>query len=147
MTDSINEECFLVLYYYIPALFWKIKELVYMMKICIVYNFAAHYRGPVFVEIDKAFDCDWYFGKANDDIKKMDYGQLHGSIHELDTRKIGPVTWYKGVIGLLRKKEYDTFLVFAMTKDLSTWVFGLIAKLLYSKKNVVYRPYQVNAFI
>lgn len=108
------------------------------MNLCVVYNFAAHYRGPVFVEIDKAFDCDWYFGKANDDIKKMDYGHLHGSIHELDTRKIGPVTWYHGVIGLLRKKEYDTFLVFAMTKDLSTWAFGLIAKFFYPKKKVYF---------
>ena len=107
-------------------------------KLCVIYNFAAHYRAPIFIEIDKAFACDWFFGKANDDIKKMDYGLIKGNIQELDTRKIGPVTWYRGVLGLLRKKEYDTYLVFAMTKDLSTWVFGLIAKFFFPKKKVFF---------
>lgn len=108
------------------------------MKLCIIYNFAAHYRAPVFVEIDKAFDCDWYFGKANDDIKKMDYNLLKGNIHELDSCKTGPFTWYHGMMRLLRSKDYDTFLVFAMTKDLSTWVFGVMANLFYPRKNIYF---------
>lgn len=108
------------------------------MKLCVIYNFAAHYRAPVFIEIDNEFDCDWYFGKANDDIKKMDYSLLKGNIHELETCKLGPITWYRGMISLLLRKDYDTFLVFAMTKELSTWVFGLLAKLFYPKKKVFF---------
>lgn len=107
-------------------------------KICVIYNFAAHYRAPIFIEIDKEFDCDWYFGKANDDIKKMDYSLLRGNIRELETCKVGPATWYRGMISLLRRKDYDTFLVFAMTKELSTWVFGLFARLFYPKKKVYF---------
>ena len=107
-------------------------------KICVIYNFAAHYRAPIFIEMDKEFDCDWYFGKANDDIKKMDYSLLKGNVQELETFKIGPTKWYRGIISLLRKKNYDTFLVFAMTKELSTWVFGLFAKLFHPTKTVYF---------
>lgn len=108
------------------------------MKLCIVYNFAAHYRAPVFVEIDKSFECDWYFGKANDDIKKMDYAFLKGNIHELETLRVGSLTWYRGMIRLLSRKEYDTFLIFAMTKELCTWLFGLLARLFYPTKRIYF---------
>jgi glycosyltransferase involved in cell wall biosynthesis len=108
------------------------------MKLCVIYNFAAHYRAPVFIEIDRAFDCDWYFGKANDDIKKMDYALLKGKVVELETWKKFSITWYRGVLGLLRKKEYDTYIVFANTKDLSTWGFGIMARILHPKKKVYF---------
>lgn len=109
-----------------------------LKRLCVFYNFAAHYRAPVFVEMERVFNCNWYFGKANDDIKKMDYGLLKGSIHELENKRIGPVTWYRGMLGLLRNNDYDTYLLFAVTKDLSTWVFGLMAKIFFPKKKVYF---------
>lgn len=108
------------------------------MKLCIVYNFAAHYRAPVFEKIDQSFDCDWFFGKTNSDIKKMDYSLLKGGITELDTVCYHGLMWYKGVLKLLRKKEYTHYLVFAQTKDISTWIFGIMAKLFHPKKHVYF---------
>lgn len=58
------------------------------MKLCIVYNFAAHYRQSIFKLIDDTFDCTWLFGKANQDIRKMDYSIFKASITEVDTRRL-----------------------------------------------------------
>ena len=108
------------------------------LKLCVIYNFAAHYRAPIFLEIDKAYDCDWYFGKANADIRRMDYALLKGNVQELETSKKRGFVWYHGVIKLLRNNDYNSFLVFAQTKDISTWVFGLFAKLFYPQKIVYF---------
>lgn len=108
------------------------------MKYCIIYNFAAHYRRPIFVLMDKAYDCDWYFGKSNADIKKMDYSLLEGEVKEIDNKRLAGANWQKGVPQLLRNKSYNNYLVFAQTKDLSTWIFGLMARLFYPKKRVYF---------
>ena len=108
------------------------------MKLCIIYNFAAHYRAPVFKKMDQSFDCDWFFGKTNSDIKKMDYSLLKGGITELDTVCYHGLMWYKGVLKLLKQKKYTHYLIFAQTKDISTWIFGIMAKLFHPKKHVYF---------
>lgn len=108
------------------------------MKLCIIYNFAAHYRQSVFEIIDQYFDCDWYFGKANADIKKMDYSLLKGNVTEIDTKRMFGGNWQKGVVKLLRNKDYNNYLVFAQSKDLSTWLFAMMARLLYPQKRVYF---------
>lgn len=40
------------------------------MKLCIIYNFAQHYRTNIFTLIDKTFNCGWVFGDAMSDVKK-----------------------------------------------------------------------------
>lgn len=108
------------------------------MTLCIIYNFAAHYRQSVFVKLDQTYNCVWYFGKSNDDIKKMDYSLLNGRVSELDNKRLFGGNWQKSVLKLLRRKEYDTFLVFAQTKDFSTWIFGLMARLFHPRKKVFF---------
>lgn len=105
-----------------------------MKKLCVVYNFAAHYRASIFQLIDKQYDCDWYFGKQNDDITKMDLSRLKGNVKEIDGWTWHGIDYQKGVVNLLTK-PYDAYLVFAQTKTLSTWLFLLFAKL-YPKKKI-----------
>lgn len=70
------------------------------MKLCIVYNFAQHYRTNIFTLIDKTFDCDWVFGDAMSDVKKMDYKLLHGKVTETNTKNLlWGWYWQPGVIG------------------------------------------------
>lgn len=47
-----------------------------MAKLCLIYNFAQHYRAEIFQELDKTFDVDFYFGDKYLDVKKMDYSLL-----------------------------------------------------------------------
>lgn len=48
------------------------------MKLCLIYNFAQHYRTSIFKLIDQEYDCDFFFGDSYLNVKKMDYSQLKG---------------------------------------------------------------------
>ena len=39
------------------------------MKLCVIYNFAQHYRTAIFRMINETYDCDFYFGENRTDIK------------------------------------------------------------------------------
>ncbi len=102
------------------------------MKLCVIYNFGAHYRQSIFKLMDDTFDCVWYFGKSNQDIKKMDYSIFNGKITEVETKRIGGFTFQCGILGLLKK--HNTFLMLGDSRSLSTWLFLIFAKLFPRKK-------------
>lgn len=104
------------------------------MKLCIVYNFAAHYRSAVFIKIDQHYSCDWFFGQSNADIKKMDYSLLNGNVTEMHISRWHGLSFQKGVVGLLRK-PYTSYLILGDTRSISTWMFLILSKL-YSQKKV-----------
>lgn len=108
------------------------------MKLAIVYNFAAHYRQGIFEQIDRFYECDWFFGRSNSDIKKLDYSVLRGKIKEIGSKRVGCLCWQVGILKLLGCQEYSNYLLFAQTKDVSTWVFAFLAKHFYPKKNVFF---------
>lgn len=107
------------------------------MKLCVIYNFAQHYRTAIFRLLDKEFDCDFYFGESYLDVKKMDYSHLRGNVTELKTLKLGPTTYRKGTVPLLRK-DYDSYIILGETRVLSVWLFALIGRLFYPKKRIYY---------
>ena len=45
-------------------------------KICLIYNYAQHYRIGIFKLLDQELSCDFYFGDQMDDVKKLDYSEL-----------------------------------------------------------------------
>ena len=91
------------------------------MKLCIIYNFAAHYRQNIFRLMDDSFDCEWYFGKNNQDIVKMDYSVLKGSITEVDTVRFAGLTFQRKILKLLG--EYDRFLMLGDSRSVVFIVF------------------------
>lgn len=107
------------------------------MKLCIIYNFAQHYRTSIFSLLDKHFDCDFYFGKSYLDVKKMDYSLLRGDVTEQKTIKIGPITYRMGTVSLLRK-DYDAYIILGETRVLSVWMFTIVGRLFYPKKRIYY---------
>lgn len=107
------------------------------MKLCVIYNFAAHYRQSIFVKMDQTYDCDWYFGKRNADIKKMDYSLLKGNVKEVQTRHIFGLSYQKGVVRLLRE-PYTDYILLGDTHSISTWLFCINARLLHPKKKLYF---------
>ena len=105
-------------------------------RLCVVYNFAQLYREPIFKLIDKEWECDWYFGKNSTDIKEMDTSLLK-HVERVDTKRlIGPIEWQSKIGGLIRKKEYDKFLMLGEPMVASTWWLLIQKKLFYRKKKV-----------
>lgn len=107
------------------------------MRVCIIYNFAQHYRASIFSLLDKEFDCEFYFGKAYLDIKKMDYSLLKGRVTELESIRCGSLVYRKGVIPLLRRR-FDAYIVLGESRAISTWLFALIARVFYPQKRIYF---------
>lgn len=105
-----------------------------MDKICLIYNYAQHYRTSIFRLIDREYDCSWHFGDSMSDVKKMDYSLLRGDVHESHTYRFGTLSFQKGVIGLLLK-DYSRYLILPDTHSVSAWLFLLFSKF-YKRKKV-----------
>lgn len=108
------------------------------MKLCIIYNFAQHYRTGIFSLIDKEFDCDFLFGDSMSDVKKMDYTQLHGDVQETHTRRFfGGWYWQPKVISRL-KGPYTHYILLGETRSLSTWLFCILGRLFFPSKKMYF---------
>lgn len=108
------------------------------MRLCLIYNFAQHYRTSIFKLIDQEFNCDYVFGDSMSDVKKMDYSLLKGKVTEVCTKQLfGGWYFQPGVLRLLQK-EYDAYLLLGETRSLSTWLFSIKARLFYPKKKVYF---------
>lgn len=108
------------------------------MKLCLIYNYAQHYRTNIFTLMDKEFGCDFVFGDSMSDVKKMDYSILHGKVTETHTKQfVGGWYWQPGVVDQLFK-EYDHYILLGETRALSTWIFCILARILKPKKKVYF---------
>lgn len=108
------------------------------MKLCLIYNYAQHYRTNIFTLMDKELGCDFVFGDSMSDVKKMDYGLLQGKVTETHTKElVGGWYWQPGVIGQLFK-DYDNYILLGETRALSTWLFCVLARILKPKKKVYF---------
>lgn len=108
------------------------------MKLCLIYNFAQHYRTNIFKLISEEFDCDFVFGDSMGDVKKMDYSLLRGKVSEVKLRSIiRGWTWQSNVISQLFKK-YDSYILLGETRSVSAWMFCLLQRILFPKKKVYF---------
>lgn len=106
-------------------------------RLCLIYNFAPHYREAIFRLINAEYACDWFFGASNSDIKGMDLSLLN-RVSVIPQIKIlqTPFYWQKGIQKLLSRKEYGTYFILGDTHCLSTWLLLLRAKLFYPHKRI-----------
>lgn len=106
-------------------------------KLCLIYNFAQHYRTSIFRLIDQAYDCDFFFGDSYLNVKKMDYSLLKGKVAEGPIRHIGSWSYRPGIQKLLCK-DYDAYILLGESRSLSTWLFCLRARFFHPKKRVYF---------
>lgn len=100
------------------------------MKICLIYNFAQHYRTNIFTLLDQQLDIDFVFGEKYLNVKKMDYSLLHHKVTEVKTKELfGPFDWQCGVVKQLFK-GYDKFIMLGKPISLSTWAVLVLGRLM-----------------
>ena len=100
-----------------------------MNRICGIFNLAAHYRAPIFKQIDKELHCDFFIGdKVKSPIKKMNYLELLGFKKELNNiYLIGSLYWQKGAIRTLFL-GYNHYIISGQPLCISTWIILLFTK-------------------
>lgn len=98
-------------------------------KVCLIYNYAQHYRESIFLLLEKEFGCDFVFGDKYYDVKKIDYSHFSKMPTEVKNLYVGPFLWQRGVLKYLFK-DYDKYIMLGQLYDISTWLFLLFSKLL-----------------
>jgi len=101
-----------------------------MNKLCLIYNYAQHYRKNIFMLMDKELACDFVFGDKMGDVKKMDYSLLRHFKKEVKNKTFiqSPIYYQKGVFSLLRE-NYSHFIMLGETFCVSTWIMLFLIKL------------------
>mgnify|MGYP001777615942 CR=1 FL=1 len=107
------------------------------MKLCNIYNSAAHYRRGIFLRMDEEFDCAWAFGRkpiGGKDIKSMEPREFRNFLGYLqNVRLFGNWYWQSGALKLLFR-DFDTYIVLGEPFCVSTWLFCALAKLMPKKR-------------
>lgn len=99
-----------------------------MMRSCLIYNFAQHYRTNVFSVLDKNLNIDFVFGNRYLDVKKMDYSLISNSVKEVKNIYFGPFYWQYGSLSYVFK-EYDVYILLGEYLCLSSWLISIIARI------------------
>ena len=100
--------------------------------ICCIFNYAPHYRLPIYKEMDSQLNCDFYFGDSVEGkIKKLNYSELKGFKKEIRNVKLKfkYFKWQKNVIFLPFKKNYKYFILTGDTSYLSSLFILLFCRL------------------
>ena len=110
-----------------------------MNKICLIFNTPSLYRKLIYSRIDQEYDCDWYFGDWDANVKGFDTTCLNHPVKFLHVNNPGK-TWYSvnGVLSLLKDKSYDNYLMIGDAHDLSTWQMLILKNLIFRKKRIYF---------
>ena len=70
------------------------------MRVCLISNYAAHYRKEIYNLIDSRLTCDFIFGDTlNNGIESFDLSNFRNTVTILSNCQRGEVTiWQKGVL-------------------------------------------------
>jgi glycosyltransferase involved in cell wall biosynthesis len=101
-----------------------------MKNICLIYNYAQHYRKNIFMLMDKELECDFVFGDKYLDVKKLDYALLTHFKKEVKNKTFikPPLYYQKGVLSLL-KEDYTHYIMLGEVICVSTWLMVWGARL------------------
>lgn len=106
-------------------------------KLAGIFNFAPHYRLPIFQKLAKELDMDLYFGtRLLTDIKPLKYQHLTGFKALLPTKYFRRFYYNSGVFTLLHKRKYDKLIFTGEVKNLSAWL-ALFMKIFNPKLKVM----------
>ena len=101
---------------------------------CCIFEFAPHYRAPIFKRMDSEIGCDFFIGDGlPKPIKEMGYEDLSGFKKKIKNVWLwGNFFWQNGAIGLAFK-PYKAYIITGTPFCISTWVLLLILKVLRKK--------------
>ena len=110
-----------------------------MNKLCFIFNTPSLYRKLIYTRMDVEFNCDWYFGDWNANVKSFDTKCLKNPVHTLHVNNPGGSRYATdGLVKLLRDNRYETYLMIGDAHDLSTWRMLLWKNIFCRKKRIFF---------
>ena len=103
-------------------------------KICCMFNYNPSYRLPIYYEMAKHLDCEFYFGdNVFEQLKQFDAKMLPGFKSYLKAKKIGnSFVWFSGIRQVLKNK-YSIYILTGSPGLLANWIILFYSKV-YKKK-------------
>lgn len=103
-----------------------------MVKVCCIFNAAAHYCKSIYSLMDVSFDCKFVFGDESPSVKRFDVSILK-DVTQLRYRSLGSIVIMPGMLKYAFK-GYNYYIITPATNSISMWLFLLILKLFPRKK-------------
>lgn len=107
-----------------------------MKKLCVIFDSAPRYREEIYSRMEAEYDCDWYFGMTNTDIKEMNLSLLRNVFRYKIKGNLNRLYWQCGILSLIFNNKYNTYLVGAESRAISKYLFVLAAKVFRRKKRI-----------
>ena len=109
------------------------------MKLCCIFNIPSLYREKIYKEIDKEYDCEWYFEEEDNDINVFDIKELHQASLLEHRRFLSRFYQMKGLIGRLWKRnDFDAYLMIGAPMCISIWILCLLLRIFYPSKKIYF---------
>lgn len=102
-------------------------------KLCCIFNTPSVYRELIYKEIDKQYDCEWYFEDTDNRLKVFDTKQLN-QVKVLHAKSFSSFYTVKGVVSLLWKSKAQNFLMMGHSRNLSTTMMMVVKNLFFRQK-------------
>lgn len=106
-----------------------------MKKLCCIFNTPSLYREVIYKEIEKTYDCDWYFEDTDNKLAVFDTKELK-CVRTLHASNVGPFYRVNGLACLIGKKEYTHYLMMGHSRNLSSLVLLVLRRLFFRSKRV-----------
>ena len=105
--------------------------------VCVIYNYAQHYRENIFVKLNECFEVDFYFGDHYRGIKKLDYELLTNVTEVKNIQIFGTNFYFQPLLTRALKDKYEVFIILGDPHCISSWIVLFYAKL-KSKKSFLW---------
>ena len=110
-----------------------------MKKVCCVFNIPSLYREAIYLEIDREYDCKWFFEDEKIDIALFDATRLNHPHFLKHKRFLGRTYLMKGLVrSVMKEKDIDVYLMVGTPLCISIWVLCLFLRVFYPKKKIVF---------
>ncbi|MCC8114763.1 MAG: glycosyltransferase [Bacteroidales bacterium] len=109
------------------------------MKNYFIFNFPSHYRYLIYSEIDKSFDCEFYWGDSlPSPIKRLDDRDFQHPHKDVRNHWFGNWFYQSDVVKLVSRKEKANYVITGDPRCLSTWIALFLIMLHKNKRSYLW---------
>ncbi len=110
-----------------------------MRNVCCIFNIPSLYREAIYLDLDRTYNCDWYFENESTDIVLFDTNVLK-SVHVLEHGYLGGRSYrMKGLVKAVWKRpDIDSYLMVGAPMCVSIWVLCFLLKICFPKKKIYF---------
>jgi len=110
-----------------------------MKNLCCIFNIPSLYREAIYTEIDRNYNCEWYFEKEDIDVALFDTKVLKKVIMLQHGKVLGRLYRMKGLVrSIWRRKDFDAYLMVGAPMCASIWILCVLLRIFHPGKPIYF---------